>query len=450
MRKKIKKGTRLGSLFISLVLVSSLIGCAKEQPQSSSVTETQNSVAEDETVENVVQETEPEAETAEMPSGKMSFLSWQNETVMQPILDGFKVKYPEVEIDFIYAPPVQDYIEKFQIMYSTGDLPDVFVTAAENKADVINNKIALDISYLETFDRMSQKNKDTYSKDGETYVFASDAWIAGIFYNKKILSENGIEVPTNRTEYLESMKILKENGVQPWGFCSTNLYDPIQGYVATETISKNSSYDAMVNDGELTYADGWTTPVDLWVSDYVDPGYINKDALGLTNDQALEMFAFEECAYVIGATWSVSTLDELNPELEYGMLPWFGADDTTAWMTGATGVGWSVNAEAKNMPAAKAFIEYLASDEAMTIFQKQTGSLLAVEGIDFPIHPVIEEGYPYLLDGKFYLPAVEWKYSDAMGKELLIGTQEILAGNMDPIKMVENMDKKRVELDAEN
>lgn len=125
----------------------------------------------------------------------------------------------------IYAPPVQDYVEKFQIMYSTGDLPDVFVTAAENKGEVLDNDIAMDISYLPAFEKMSDKNKETYTKDGKIYAFAPDAWIAGIFYNKKILEDNGIAVPTNREEYLASMAALKANGIQPWAFCSTNLYD---------------------------------------------------------------------------------------------------------------------------------------------------------------------------------------------------------------------------------
>ncbi len=389
------------------------------------------------------------ADAAETPSGTLTFLSWQNETTMQPLFDRFNELYPDVKIDFIYAPPVQDYIEKFQIMYSTGDLPDVFVTAAENKIEVMDNEIALDISYLPAFQRLSEKNKSTYSKDGKTYAFAPDAWIAGVFVNKGLLAANGIEVPTNREEYLASMATLKANGVAPWVFCSTNIYDPIQGFVATETIAKNANYDTMANNNELTYADGWTEPINLWMSDYLTPGYINEDALGLTGDQANEMFAFEEAAYCVGATWVVSTMDELNPELDYGMLPWFGTDGETAWMTGAAGVGWSINKDAKNLPAAKAMLEFLSSDEALVILQQETGSLLAVDGIEFPIHPVIAEGYPYLLEGNFYLPAVEWKHSDALGKEMLVGTQEILAGNMTPEQLVVNLDAKHQELNQE-
>lgn len=382
-------------------------------------------------------------------SGTLTFLSWNNESIMQPLLDIYSSYYPDVKIDFIFAPPVQDYIEKFQMMYSTGDLPDVFVTAAENKLEVMDNNIALDISYLPAFDRLSDKNRETYSRDGKTYAFAPDGWIAGIFFNKGMLADNGIDIPTNRKEYLDSMKTLRENGINPWAFSSTNLYDPVQGYVATETVENDSAYDEKVNNNELKYSDGWTTPIELWVSDYLEPGNINDDALGLTGDQVNEMFALEECAYIIGATWSASTINELNPDLDFGMLPWFGTKDGVAWMTGAAGVGWSINANAKNMPAAKAMLEVLSGDEALTKFQELTGGLLAIDGIEFPIHEAIAEGYPYMLEGKYYLPAVEWKYSDALGKEMLTGTQEVIAGNMEASQIVENMDKKHAELETE-
>ena len=106
----------------------------------------------------------------------------------------------------MYKRQIQDYVEKFQILYSTGELTDVFVTAAENKAAVLDNEIALDISYLDAFDRLSQKNIDTYSRDGKVYAFAPDGWYCGVFYNKRILEENGIEVPTNYEEFNQSMQ----------------------------------------------------------------------------------------------------------------------------------------------------------------------------------------------------------------------------------------------------
>ena len=148
------------------------------------------------------------------------------------------------------------------------------------------------------------------------------------------------------------------------------------------------------------------------------------------------------------ATWTVGTLDELNPDLDYGILPWFGTDDNVKWITGAPGVGWSISSSAPNMDTAIEFMQYFATDDALKIFQEATGGLLAVAGIDYPVHPVINDGLPYFLDGNIYLPAIGWKHSDAMGRELQIGLHEVLLGNIEALDIIRNMDDTREELDA--
>ena len=185
MRKK----SKLSAALLAAVLTFSVTGCAGTDTSGETASAVPSSAAQESSAESTA------VTGGDIPSGTLTFLSWQNETVMQPLLDGFKEKYPDVSVDLIYAPPVQDYVEKFQIMYSTGDLPDVFVTAAENKGEVLDNDIAMDISYLPAFDRMSEKNKETYTKDGNIYAFAPDAWIAGIFYNKKILVITELKSP---------------------------------------------------------------------------------------------------------------------------------------------------------------------------------------------------------------------------------------------------------------
>jgi raffinose/stachyose/melibiose transport system substrate-binding protein len=382
-------------------------------------------------------------------SGTLSILSWHTETVMQPLLDMFNETHPNVEFDFIFAAPVADYIEQFRLMSATDTLPDIFITAVENRVEVMDNELAIDLSFLPVVDRMSEANIDAYSRDGVLYALSVDAWFAGVMYNLDILEENGIAVPTNRVEYLASMETLRRNGVTPWTLNVGNIHDPIQGFVATETIENNREFDAMVNDGELTFVDGWSRPIELWVSDYLEAGNINDDVLGLTGDQTLEIFAFEEAAYMIGATWTISQLEDLNPDLNYGIMPWFGTEDGVEWLTGAAGVGWSVNSQAENMDAAVAFIEFLASDEALLLFQQLTGGLLTVSGLEFQKHPAIEAVFPIMLSGNFYLPAVEWRHSDAIGRELMVGIEQAILGEIPPEQIAINLDNRHQELDEE-
>lgn len=155
---KMRKKSKLSAALLAAVLTFSVTGCAGTDTSGETASAVPSSAAQESSAESTA------VTGGDIPSGTLTFLSWQNETVMQPLLDGFKEKYPDVSVDLIYAPPVQDYVEKFQIMYSTGDLPDVFVTAAENKGEVLDNDIAMDISYLPAFDRMSEKIRKPIQK----------------------------------------------------------------------------------------------------------------------------------------------------------------------------------------------------------------------------------------------------------------------------------------------
>ena len=439
MKRSLKK--RLAVAIAGLMLIPLLVGCGGGGGASN---ETENGSA---------TTVSPEEETAAVISdlsGTLSILSWHNETTMQPVMDRFKELHPNVEFDFIFAPPVADYIQMFRMMATTDTLPDVFITAMENRFEVIDEGLAMDLSSLPIFDRLPASNIDPYSHDGDIYAFAADAWIAGIFYNRDILRANDIEVPTNLEEYVAAMDTLRNNGVQPWVFHADNMYDPLIGFVATETVEQDSDFDQKVNEGELSFADGWSDAIALWEKHYIEPGNINVDAMGLTGDQATEMFAFEEAAFAMGATWTVGTIEELNPDFEFGMLPWFGTDGETEWLAGAAGVGWSINSTAENPDAAWAFLEFMTSDEGLQLFQGLTGSLLAIDGIDFPVHPVFADMLHIMQEGRIYLPRANWTFSDAIGNEMEVAVQEVILGNIAPEQIMTNMDNIRNELEAAN
>lgn len=379
----------------------------------------------------------------------LSFLSWQNETTLEPIIQAFEAAYPYITVDLQYAPPVNDYLEKFRVLVAGGELPDVFVTAAENNLEVQEQGLAADLSDLPEVAHLASANKNTYTDaQGKLIAFAPTAWIAGVFYNKGMLDECGIAVPTNHAEYVASMAALAAAGKQPWVFSSGNLYDPLQGYVATETIAKDPDYDRKANAGDVTYTDGWMTPLQDWKKYYLDPGYVPEEALGLDGDQCMSAFINGEACYTIGATWSVANIDESNPDLDYGMLPWFGVDSDEKWCTGAAGVGWSINANAKEPEAARLFLEFITDPAQLAVFQAQTGDLLCVDNVEYEIHPVIKMCAEELQSGRFYLPAVAWKYSGALGQLLTTGTQEVLMGTKTIEDLAASFDAKYAELEA--
>src|SRR5579872_5492632 len=60
-------------------------------------------------------------------TGTLSFLSWYTQDQMQPLLDAFTAKYPNVTFDFQNVPPANNqYTQRLQLLASSGELPDLF------------------------------------------------------------------------------------------------------------------------------------------------------------------------------------------------------------------------------------------------------------------------------------------------------------------------------------
>ena len=91
---------------------------------------------------------------------------------MQPIIDGFQTEYPNIKIDFQYAPPVGDYIEKLKVLGLTNETPDVFVMVLENREELIDAGTAMDLTDMEFMKSVSDLNKQLYSRDGRQYAGA--------------------------------------------------------------------------------------------------------------------------------------------------------------------------------------------------------------------------------------------------------------------------------------
>ena len=122
-------------------------------------------------------------------TGTLSILSWYNETLSAPVIEGFKAKYPNVTVDYTYAPPVADYVEKLSTLLYTGTAPDVFYMALENREALTVGGYCMDLS------------GESYMQDGTIpdavkamypNCAAVDCWVGGLFYNKDIFASCGI------------------------------------------------------------------------------------------------------------------------------------------------------------------------------------------------------------------------------------------------------------------
>lgn len=376
----------------------------------------------------------------------ISLLSWNTDEILGEFIAGFEQENPNIKIDLQYVPPVQQYVDKFSVLAASGQMTDMFYIAAENKQEVISKGVAEDISDMEIFSRIDPATSATYGKDGKIYGYSPDAWIGGIFYNKDLFVQAGIEKePETWQDFVDCAAKLKAIGVEPYLDDADNVHNLAQDLYQCSVISQEPDADVQINEGKATFQEKYTEPLKLWYSDMIASGLYSQMALGLNSDQVIDMFANGEVAMMHGGPWNIATIEQKNPEMNYDI---FGLSDNSGnrVLPGAVNVGLSVSTTSEHKDACRAFIEYMARDENIVKWQKVTNNAIIVEGIDYTMGTVFEKFKEDAVSGSFYLPQIVWNNSSGIYKEFLSGIQDTITG-ADTIENIPvRLDEKQAEL----
>ena len=376
----------------------------------------------------------------------ISLLSWNTDEILGEFIAGFEQENPNIKIDLQYVPPVQQYVDKFSVLAASGQMTDMFYIAAENKQEVISKGVAEDISDMEIFSRIDPATSATYGKDGKIYGYSPDAWIGGIFYNKDLFEQAGIEKePETWQDFVDCAAKLKAIGVEPYLDEADNVHNLAQDLYQCSVISQEPDADVQINEGKATFQEKYTEPLKLWYNDMIASGLYSQMALGLNSDQVIDMFANGEVAMMHGGPWNIATIEQKNPEMNYDI---FGLSDNSGnrVLPGAVNVGLSVSTTSEHKDACRAFIEYMARDENIVKWQKVTNNAIIVEGIDYTMGTVFEKFKGDAVSGSFYLPQIVWNNSSGIYKEFLSGIQDTITG-ADTIENIPvRLDEKQAEL----
>ena len=376
----------------------------------------------------------------------ISLLSWNTDEILGEFIAGFEQENPNIKIDLQYVPPVQQYVDKFSVLAASGQMTDMFYIAAENKQEVISKGVAEDISDMEIFSRIDPATSATYGKDGKIYGYSPDAWIGGIFYNKDLFEQAGIEKePETWQDFVDCAAKLKAIGVEPYLDDADNVHNLAQDLYQCSVISQEPDADVQINEGKATFQEKYTEPLKLWYDDMIASGLYSQMALGLNSDQVIDIFANGEVAMMHGGPWNIATIEQKNPEMNYDI---FGLSDNSGnrVLPGAVNVGLSVSTTSEHKDACRAFIEYMARDENIVKWQKVTNNAIIVEGIDYTMGTVFEKFKEDAVSGSFYLPQIVWNNSSGIYKEFLSGIQDTITG-ADTIENIPvRLDEKQAEL----
>ncbi|MFI6322587.1 ABC transporter substrate-binding protein [Nonomuraea sp. NPDC050556] len=311
------------------------------------------------------QAAQPSASTSGEVKGKVSLQTWALKPkftdYVQGVIDGFKKKYPGVEVEWLDQPG-DGYSEKVLSQAASGTLPDVTNLPPDFALPLAKQGLLLDVA------KADPKVNEEYVPGGlDAYKYAGVdgtygyPWYLGTdvnYWNSELMAKYGLDAkkpPTNLDELIAQARTVKEKS-------GGKIY----------LMSRKPGLSDLANAGvKLMSDDGksftFNTPeaaalLDKYAQAFKD-GLLPKDILTDTFQGNAKLFSEGKVAWTTGGGNHITSLQTDNPTLAPKVVPSQSIGTSPLWVQGL-----SVSAKSKNLPAAQALARWVTSAENQAAF----------------------------------------------------------------------------------
>ena len=167
------------------------------------------------------------------------------------IVQAFNAANPDVEV-IIESAASDEHTTKMKLAAQTNSLPDVFYMISGDAVEMAKAGYLADLTAdikadPEFAGRFLPGMLDSMVIDGKTYGIPSEMFVNGIWYNKALFDQCGLELPVTFEDMLHCAEVFRANGITPmargnksvfscWStwtmHCRYGFYDHIDGIIA--------------------------------------------------------------------------------------------------------------------------------------------------------------------------------------------------------------------------
>lgn len=311
--------------------------------------------------------------------------------------EDFEALYPNVtiEIEFQAFP---EYSSSINLLLSSNSPPDVVEVGQGHtmQGPLVASGLLRPIDdYAELYgwDELYPgvlKAQNSVADDGLSFGTGSQYAVplggnmVGVFYNKAILDDLGIEFPFGTlAEFEDALATVKAAGIQPIVFGDQGGGPATHNTGALIAVHADP---ADVRDWIFGQDGASVDTPDIRAAfethqRWFEEGYYNDDANGTAYFDAVARFTDRNSAFIIGGSWLQPGIDEaLGADAGFFIMPPLNGGDAPAAPGAANGV-FGISAASELTDVAAAFIDYMVNGEQAE--RLATGGFL----------PIIQEGY---------------------------------------------------------
>jgi raffinose/stachyose/melibiose transport system substrate-binding protein len=331
--------------------------------------------------------------SAENPSGELAVMvssANASDAAFKAVNEAFQKKYPDVTVKFTTVP--NDTYEASLSSRLTAKNVDIFVAksmsvppsyAEGSEEDSVRLAQAggmLELSDQDFIGNFEDSVLDSIRLEDKLYVVPTGlSYTTGLYYNKEIFEDAGVEVPTTYSEFQDVLKTLAEKDVTPLGIggkeswpAGLYMLAAVEGLYPGDEDKSALAEKLWKNEVKLT------DPDLVEVLNRVDLAYKNAqdNFAGASYDAIPGGFAKGDFAMIADGTWNQPIVDDaVDGAFEYGYFPTPMGDDAedNDHLTGKVELMLGVATDAPNQGAALAWLDFFSQQDTYTSFIETAG-----------------------------------------------------------------------------
>ena len=353
----------------------------------------------------------------------------------------------EVEVE---SQPLEVMRTVLQTQLRSGEGPDVFAWgsgpgfggALAEAGLVMDLTQAYEDNDWEVYDFA----KDRVTVDGKVYGLPGEAETIGLFYNKDVFAELGIDEPQSLADVEAASRTVREAGLTPMAVGDKEGWEG--GHLLSMALSSAVGSEGM--EALVSGEKPWTSPevvqaLELWRG-FNEAGYLPKSPTGVDYDTSTAQFYSGEAAMIPTGSWLVAELED-NADFEVGYVP-FPAPGGPGIFAGGLGSGPYVSANTDHEQESLEFLDFLASPEHATWVVENLATIppreVETQGVEVsPLFAQVLEDTAQLSTSGDFGYNIDVLVSDAFNEAMYDGMQAVFTGQATPAQVAANLEAAR-------
>jgi len=232
-----------------------------------------------------------------------------------------------------------------------------------------------DQPFLANYDPVSIQDSGMYN-DTVYAINLGRVVYSGIYYNKDMFTEFGVEIPTTWDELVAACEVFTAEGIgcmTAGGADGWPIFVGAYGLLGS-LFPDQAAYVEGLWTGDIKFNDEQSMVMwermQIYARDMMERG-----ASGIPGDAAPGRFASGAVAMFPGGSWYASAIESAEPDFDWGYIPFPGSDvveDNQGWF-GKYDQGWAIAAGSPNVDASLLYLEAFSEPENYQAFVDAVG-----------------------------------------------------------------------------